>query len=287
MMDSTVETMKIITDGLGAVDERPMDDIVRISFTPSGKLTDVTVLITGPMGLHPGQSIYGASDLPLVIWPFYTPGKKLTLANVGVSKPPSLKLGAGQTLFGPAEFVTSGQTGVFWSDTDRLVLSAAFGAPTHNFLLSDHLSHAWNGAWGASPFDVMYSAEGWEITPTLNIEPVKIDITGTVDFRVVDGQVQVKGAPLGASITEVALINAQYGQGTGAVRGGSLQGLVSDLVITDSEIANAFTVTKAILTNVGLKWAAGAQKRIQQCTWQATRTVTTGVPQPLISLATP
>jgi hypothetical protein len=95
------ETFDVASDAFGPVDLRLKDIAVKISGTPVGEWEALTVLFPY-LSSQIGTRIHGDTDKPLVI--IALDGTRRTYHNAAITKMPSLKLAATETLLGNVEW---------------------------------------------------------------------------------------------------------------------------------------------------------------------------------------
>lgn len=262
----------------GEVDGRINDKKVEVSFEPSGRFTAALLAVLYPYAaLNIGASVYGAVDKPLVIWS--RAGKKLTVPNAAITKLPNARFGVGATINGSITFTgllknsTAPETaGAYW-----LVETAAYPGDT-GFTTADILTKAYASAWGAAaPWNSFLTEKGWDVSFNLSLAPQMVDGLGTVDMTLQELKVEATAIPVGPNETQV-LAKMQEDQVMG-----SSYATADSLVISATGVY--FSLDNAGLTEADLGWGA-QRKRIGQCKWMATRTVTGGVPDPLYFIGT-
>lgn len=277
----------IETSGFGQIDQRAIDVDYKIRFVPSGDWVSHAERLMAPLALKVGESIFGATDTTMVIKPFLAGQAVLTFKNVGISRPPTLRLTAGETIIGECEFTALRSDATTWETADSIVAVGAYSAPDHaTFNVDAHNVQPWNAAWGASPWDSFQTENGWTITPTLELSEQRIDNAGLVDLTVRAQSVTAQAVPVDTGLNEAAVLAKLGHAGVGKVRGQSLAAVGADLVLTANDGGYTVTLDKAALVDAQLGWG-GEAKRIGQCTWRATRTFTTGVANPLILITVP
>lgn len=273
-----LETFLVDTSIHGKVDERVIQRVTRVRFTPDGQFESQSVIWPyGAMAL--GASVFTGTDLPLVIKT--VAGKTLTFAAAAITRMPSLLLGATRTMLGDIEFTCLGTDNEAWTVADNLVEvgTAAFSDAT--FAPSSIVTQPYTGAWGSSPWNSISTQDGWTVDFDLQLAPVTTDADGLVDMTFQSLAVTARCRPLG--ITEADLVTALRLQGSGNARGRSLQLNSNDLVITGT--GAVITVKSAQIKSGPMMFGSGAL-RIGELTWVATRKFTAGVADTLFTVAT-
>jgi hypothetical protein len=237
------------------------------------------------MSLAIGASIFNSTDRALVI--HGRDGIKLTLHNAALTQMPSLRLGVDKTVTGPLKF-----TALLAKNTDPTNAAAYFTSASEaypgdlDFIPGDIITQAPASAWGASsPWNSFLTEAGWEITFALRLSEQTADGLGTVDIRLQGLDISAKCVPIGPTAAQaLAALQSSAAFGT-SLAGDDLQ---IDTDIIDSAVpapaAAIITLSAAALVDAELRYGSQA-KRIGTCEWVATRTFTTGTPNPLFSLA--
>lgn len=275
-----LETFAVDTAAFGKVDERVTDRITKVRFTPDGQFEGLGVL--WPYGSAAiGSSIFGATDVPLVIQTI-ADGKAITFNAAALTKMPDLELGATKTMLGEVEFTCLGTNNEAWTATSNLVSIAANAFADTSFSVAAILTQAYTGAWGgASPWSAITTSDGWKVGFSLGLTSVTTDADGMVDMTLESLEVTASCTPLG--ITEANLVAALKLQGSGATRGRSLASGSSDLVLTGT--GAVITLKGAQLKTGPMQFGRGAL-RVGELNWIATKTFSSGAPLPLFSVAT-
>ena len=271
----------IETSAFGKVDTRLKNKKYTVAFEPDGRMTAALIAILWPYGASAtGLSIFGSTDYPLTICG--RDGIKVTLVNAALTKMPSIRMGVGVTFAGGCEFTAllANSTAVTNSAAYLTVVTLAYPGET-GWLASDILTGPVLCTWGSSPWSAFQvDAPGWEITPTLKLSNVDADGLGTVDMILQGLEVTAKASPVGPVVADV--IAAMDGAGE---LGSSFAAAGTEMILTQGTAPKLITVTvyNAALVDADLAWSA-SKKRVGACTWQATRTVTSGTPDPLFSI---
>lgn len=273
-----VETFEVATALHGKVDERVVTRVARVRFTPDGQYESLGVVWPyGAMNL--GDSVFGATDLPLVIKT--KDGKTLTFAAAAVTRMPSLNLGATKTILGDIEFTCLGADNTAWTAANSLVTTATAAFSDTTFDPASIVTQPYTGVWGVSaPWSSIATFDGWTVDFDLQMAPVTTDAEGIVDMTFQSLAVTAKCRPVG--VTEANVIAALKLQDTGNARGRSLQTGSNDLVISNTGVT--VTVKSAQLKAGPLLFGSGTP-RVGELTWVATRKFTAGAASPLFTVA--
>jgi hypothetical protein len=276
------EKFDIETSSWGKVDTRIKNKRYEIAFEPDGRVTAALIAILWPYGDSAvGTSIFQAADRPLVI--HGRDGTKITLHNAALTEMPAIRMGVGVTFAGPCKFTAllALSTAVTAAAAYYTVATAAYPAET-GWLASDILTQPTLCTWGSAPWAAFeVDAPGWEIQPTMRLNPIGTDGLGTVDMTLSGLEVTARAIPVGPTMAEILTAMKAAGE-----LGSSVSSAGTELVLTSGTTPKLITVTvyNAGLVDASLVWGT-AKKRVAQCTWNATRTVTTGDPDPLFTVA--
>ena len=271
---NTKATFPIKTDVFQNVDDRLMNEQIKLTFTPVGEWEELAVL--WPYATTKlGSIVNDNSDLII----FTTAGKRLTFHNAIVAKMPDIHLSAVKTLIGQVEIdcylknnTAPDDADARWSIADDLLNDTTFN-PDNVF------TQPYKASWGAAPWDDFETKEGFVVNFAETWEVVHTDSLGNVATRLSGLGVTVKAQPLG--ISEEQMLEKLLLQGTGAVRGRSLSG--DDLIIQGTSVY--VRINKASLRNSVQHFAANLE-RIGELTWSANRKFVSGVAQPLFFVGT-
>lgn len=277
-LNFTPKSFAVTTAHFGEVDQRISDRIFEVSFEPVGTFTAALAALLWPYASTPmGASIYGITDRPLVIWT--RDGQKLTLVNAAVTGMPNMHFGVGKTIQGAIKF-----TGLVANSTDPsnatayYTLASATYPGDSGFLVSDIKTQAYSSTWGSSPWSSFFTEEGWDISFALNLKPQMVDGLGTVDMMLQGLAVTAKCVPVGVAAADILAKIAPD-----VALGNSIAALASNLVISGTGVYAQ--VNNAGMTDSGFSYGS-EKKRIGPTTWKATRTITSGTPDPLFYIGT-
>ena len=353
-LNLSLDTFDVVNDLYGAVDKRVSGQPVKVSFTPEGIFSDLSVLFpylssaigslitprypvsavdatadtvavaatslaagtpvsfgttdTMPTGLTAATLYYlsadaaglrtvhltaaaaiaatsaiditaiGSGDLAFVIQKALViignDGTRITLHNAAVSKMPSLVLSSIATLWGDVEFECFAKNGIAWSTAASLYTIDTATFADSGFDPADILTQPYAFTWGAAPWASVYTKTGIKVDPTLSLEAVEDDASGILTRRISALAFTAKAQPMGPSLSD--LMTAIALQGAGATRGRSLAG--SDYNIEGTGVY--VRLYAAALVGGPALWSSKLD-RMGELTWQATRTFTSGVSNPL------
>lgn len=249
------ETTPVETSVYGKVDERVLNRIVEITFTPigiwkggGGSFTD-TVAVLWPYlsnytigsTILPGTQ---ATESTVTIWT--TAGKQYVFQSGAISKMPSLSLSSQKIMCGPVtivcveELAASTNAIQAWSVDDSIIdnPSTATAFSLTDFDTTDILFDTYSAVWGSvSGFTAISDTiDGFSVDFNLGLEPQTCDNYGIYDWAISSLDVSCSFTPL--NVTPETVINAIKAQGTGAARGMSLNGIQSNSTLTISGSAS-------------------------------------------------
>lgn len=244
-------TEGIKVDDFGEIARVAKNFVVEFTGKPAGVLnaTYIGSMFPDARNKH-GQSIFTASDLPLIIWALhpFSGGdlNKVTWARGAISKSPTLLMSAtkGQIIQGEITF-----TCLMASDFDLTASDAWYAAANASYtgtsLDLDAIRYGrYVGALGvrSSPYDAMLAQDGFSLEATFGTKDIEVDNFGIID-RVYDADsytASVKFKPANMTKADVdTLIRIQ--DTTALLPGDVIGGGNEDLVIA----SDAFAVTLA------------------------------------------
>lgn len=282
----------VVVDAYGQIDERDEDIIVKADFVPEGRWNSATRSFLWPY-LNPtiGSDLFGTSDTPCLI---HDSNSHLhTIIASAVTKMPSIKLSAKETMIGSAEISGVRSSTKGWADAASLYTVAASGGTLTDTGFSTDLIkiQTYVGVWtGITGFTTITTEQGWEIDFNTELHWVKCDDIGTVKATLKSVSVMAKCIPIGtpaasvAATDQVNLDAAQYIQVTGGARGRSLNANGADLVITGADGTTIITIKNAGLVRAGYRFGSDVLRQ-GEFGWVATRSFATGVAGALCTLA--
>jgi len=277
---------KIEVDAFGQIAEVAKDCIAEFTGTPAGTIRAAD--LAGQMPYTPamiGQSIFGATDMPLVIQTI-NDGATITWSRGAISKYAPLLLSAtegtlykGEMTFAclmASDFTLTSATA--W----KSITSDAFADTT--FDSSKVRMAQYTAAWGTtSPYSAMISEDGFTLTPAITTENISVDNYGIIDMTLksVTGTAQFKPA----NLTEAQIDTLVALQGTGAMVPGSAIGDGGkDLIISSNTLVA--TLKQASAVDYALMYATG-KLRAGEVAFGSATTFSNGVANPLFTFTIP
>lgn len=259
---------KISTHGEGA--PRIADATAEISFTPTGRITADIIAALFPAGFRNpvvGARVFPASDTALLI--HGVDGAKLSFPNAALTKMPDLTLSPRGTAFGEAMF-----TALIKDNTARETAGAFYTSPAsatwaETFTDSQIVSVPYAGVWGSLAIP---NEEGWKVSFELQMEAVKVDGIGTVDYTVTG--VTAKATCKPSAMSAAVLLGALRPEGLAL---GSTLRESKNLVITGLAGGLIVTLYDAVLTEGPAQWGA-TSTRTGEITFEASRVLTGEAP---------
>jgi len=237
---------------------------------------------------YPGDSDYNLSDI--ITTPFLarwenteppTGTATATSASPAVFGDVADGLVVGDTIYnsGYANPALNGLFTVATTPTSGTYTLYLYGTatPLNNTLASDSGTFVRQNA-----FDSFTTENGFSIDTNVSLSETSTDDLGIIDMRFNQIEVTCKCIPVGPQPSD--LINALAIQGSGAIRGRSRAAVGANLYLTGAGLYAK--MTQASLVDITPIVGSSKKKRIQECTWKTTMTLTTGVPNPPLDLAT-
>lgn len=277
---ATVEIEKSLTSSAlhGDAGHAHLDTTGKVTFTPLGEWENLTKLYPYLSSL-PGDEMMTATDKPVVVHGRDT--ERITYAAGCITQMPEIICSPTETLFGQAEITCLRAADADWDDSNSLytIDTAAFSHAA--FSKAAILRVPFTAAWGSSPWDAIRTETGWRISFNLEYDFVTDDEKGKVGVTFKRLEVMARCTPLAKSMT--AILAAMNLQGGSARRGQSMEG-GSNLVLTGAGGSPVITVNKPIIERAGFRWGS-TTLRSGEIGFIAQRTFSSGVPQPLLTLA--
>lgn len=278
------ESFSVPTSAHGVIDQRKLNRYVRLAVTPEGRFDAALIAALWPHSgswITPGTSIYDSSaDRPLAI--HASDGALHTIVAAGVRQMPDLLFSAIESLVGQVEFGGVFATDADWDEASNLY-TVATGAsftdatmaasliPTQPYTLT--LS-------GVTGFTTVESLDGWRVSFPQNLNPWAPNSMGLIDESITDVGCVVTGIPINPTAAQILTAlglssggrGESFGQGAGA------------LTIVGDDGVTYLTIPSAQITNGNFGFGS-ATLRNGEVSFVALPTFTTGVPQPLFTLA--
>jgi hypothetical protein len=278
-LTETIETFDVNVDNYGKVDDRVKDRKVTISGTPAGEWESLSMLFPW-LGAVIGSRAHGDTDRALVIHAI--DGTRYTYHNATLTKMPTLKFAATETLLGEVEW-----TARVKDNTEPTAANALFTRDTStftdtSFVTANVRTQPYTLHWGSSPWDAFATVDGVEVSFDTSWQDLMVDGYGVLDQILSDVQVSAKFKPLG--ITQADIDAKLLLQGAaGAAQGSSLNARGTDLVITGSSVH--VILRGAAAKSMGQEFGMG-KLRNGEMEVVATRTFASGVAVPLAYVGT-
>jgi hypothetical protein len=264
----------------GNVDTRRADLIGQISATPCGIANSGLLAALFPYG-NPtiGASLGTGTDLPLLVKTLA--GKKLTFTAAFLSRMPTLRLSARETLFGgAAEWIAIIGNNITRT-TNNSMWTVADEAWSGSFDKAQLICKPTAAAWGSTaPWDAIKTESGWTIDFELGMEPVTEDTEGTVDYILTSVGVMAKCRPLG--LTESHVLTAMRAQNTGNAIGASIR--TGDDLVLAATGGLTVTIKDAALVEGPLRFGT-TDLRVGELGFRAHRSISSGTPGAIFTVA--
>lgn len=275
IMKVAPKLFEVATAGHGVVDQRREDLQIEVSFTPK-MWTDLAKLFPYA-SMEIGASLYGATDLPLVIKP--RTGTGWTIANAAITKMPAITLSHNKPILGEMTFTgLCANNGL--NDTTILanyLSSGATGGALTGWDLTKVPNCRYTAAWGALLTSFL-SEEGFEISFDLATEDVTVNGLGTVDKILTSLSASCKVTPVGPVVGDVVAVH-----GASINVGGSQP--KNNLVITGTGTGSPIVTLANCIAQSSTGRTGQKVKRIGEFEFKTVRTATAGVIDPLWTFA--
>jgi hypothetical protein len=233
LVTPALELEAVDSDAEGVLDETVSIGPVTIKFTPSAPYADLVALYPNAMGA-PGNSLFGASDSPLVLTA--ANGVRLTFAAAAVLQMPDLTLTARGPVAGAVTFLALGARSVALTTPNRLVAidsatmpAAASGTPQ----LADDFAIT----WGAAPWVNLRSRDGVRLRFVMTTKRVLSAANALLDLTLDRLEVRASFTPASpGGPAEADLIAALQLQGAYALPGRALSATAETLTIAGGQL---------------------------------------------------
>lgn len=277
VVDIDLELFPIDSSLHGKIDQRVKERRVKVSFTPIGEWESLTAVWAWLASIV-GSSLFTGTDKPLVIKTLA--GRVITWAASAVKAMPVINLSSVQTIHGSMEFMCLGANSDVWTTSGNLWTDVSGAFSDTSLSSAAIITQPYTCAWGAAPWDSFQTKTGVLIEPTITTYEVETDTDGVVDLKLDGLEVMATLTPVG--MTETQMLNAMKLQGSGNVRGRSMNANSADLIISGTGVT--CTVKAAQMQSSKMNFGQGSP-RIGETKFVATRTVTAGVVSPMLVLA--
>ena len=195
----------VITSMYGKVDKVKTDTVLKIPLMLCGAYENLSVMFPSVfLGGAVGQSLFGNSDVPLVV--LGRNGDQITYANAQITKMADLRLGVDNDLFSAAvEFTAILANGKNPEAAGAYVTLTTGQTYADNAFSKANFQRArFTGAWGASTgFTSIVPQDGFQIGWQCETKPVAVDGLGTVDMTVDGFVAQCKCIPIGPTMAQL------------------------------------------------------------------------------------
>jgi hypothetical protein len=176
VLTTTNSTFDKETDAYGIVSKSKTDFTIVVEFEPVGEIEALAVLF--PHGnTAMGASIYGSTDKNLVI---VSADKTYTILNAQITQMPTISCSATKTAFGSVQFTGLLKIGGDPQNIEDYYTTTTGASIGTGFNPSLIYTAPYTATLGA--LDPFMSAEGFEISFDLSLNPVLVDGIGTVDM---------------------------------------------------------------------------------------------------------
>jgi hypothetical protein len=191
LISPALEMGLVNSDANGVIDGSVSGAMVKIQFTLSTPFADLIALYPHLQGT-PGASLFGASDLPLVL--ISANGMRMTFSAVAIVAMPDLFLTARGPVAGAVTFLAIGARSQGVMTSNRLVTidtAAMPSAPGGTPQLADDFAIT----WGAAPWANLRARDGVRIQFALTTKPVVSDANALLDLTLERLAVEARFSP--------------------------------------------------------------------------------------------
>jgi len=278
----------VSTSMYGQVDKVLVDRVYKLPLRLWGAWEHLAVLFPSyAMSPQVGTSIFGTTATPLVI--LARNGDQITYANAQITKLANLFLGVDSELFAAdVEFTciignSSGST-LFNPEDANAYYSTTTGQSyaDNAFAKTNYKRVRFTGAWGSiAGFTSVVPQRGFQISWELDVQPLKCDGFGTVDFTVGENTLQgtCRCVPIQPTIAQLEAQVAAQGVSLGTL----LSANVADLTLTGNGGSPVVVLKNAGIIEHG--YAFGTEPLRQgEIAWTTTRGFTAGAPDAVASV---
>lgn len=252
-----VETTRIGAQGLGD-EERIIDLMHEVSITPEGRWTANLIAALFPhLNKLPGQPIFSDTDRTLVLTG--TDGITQTLISTAVTKMPSVKFSAVESLVGPVTYTGLLGNNMDWDDASNRETLGSGGTFTDNTPYSNALikTQEYLGALsGVTGFSSIDTLDGFELVLNLRLSRFKTNRLGTYQYFFAGLDVAVNFIPINVTDANIKLATA----GLANLRGSALRANSAGtgaFTIVGGDGITYLTIPSASVKSSGTRWGLG------------------------------
>lgn len=274
-MTMTQSTFDKDTDAYGMVGKAKTDMQIVVEFEPVGEIEAFGFALFPYANTASGNSIFGATDKPLVIIAL---DATYTILNAAITKLPSIRCTANNTVFGSVQFTgllkKTGDPNLLASyytrsGTTGVIYDAAFSPATI-------ITAAYKATLGATTaFD---SSDGFEISFDLALNPIVVDGYGTVSMSFNNIGATISCTPIGVADD---FFDTYFG---GIDTGEELPTSTLDISATGITGSLNFDCPAVQVISLDRAWST-SENRLGKLTMAAKRTFSTGTPVALFTVA--
>ena len=226
-----------------------------------------------------GSRLFPSSDQALVV--HATDGSVWTYHNSALLPNIGLVFKATETLFKEITWTALVIDGGNPTSASSIYTRSNSAFNDTSFATSSILTQPYTLSWGASPWNSFNTFDGVEVDFAAGTSEVTADGYGTIDYIITDQSATARFKPLGIPQSAIDAKLALQGSATSA-QGGSLNARGTDLIISGSHVY--ITLSDAAAKSQGYNFNL-TNVRLQEMTAVATRSFTSGAPNPLVSIA--
>jgi hypothetical protein len=276
------EWRQVMTSMFGPVDSWKANLVVRIPLRLYASYTALATLFPGYLlNPIPGASVYGTTDVPLVIQA--RNGDLITYKNAQLTKVANLYLGVDEELFSAEVEFTALLENAANPETAGSYHTRgtnAYSDATAAFSAANFSRTRFTAAWGGiSGFTGMVPQKGIQIDWHASLKPIDVDGLGTVDLSVAGMIAQARMIPIGPTLAQMK--SASQEETPMGTLGSALS---ADLVCTGNGGSPVITLKNAYLKANSMHFDV-ADLRVNEAVWETTRGFSAGSPAAIATAA--
>lgn len=262
--------MEHVVGGFGRIGRTKVDEIIRLTCTPTGEFSAAIAALLWPYGATTlGTSIFGATDTAFGVHTMA--GQKWSFHCGAVTRMPKISVGAGKLLYGDFEITCIVKNNTARSTANSLYTQAAVawsGQPSLASVVKLPLTSA---AWALGSPESITAKDGWEIDFNLALDWQTGADVGTFDALFSGLEVSARCLPLNyadARLDDLKIQGTGNDIGTGART-------EADLTLIQANPGATIVLKNASLDKLDPQFADRAD-RFPEAVWLARRDISAG-----------
>lgn len=278
------EVLSDVRIGGQTIEKKWIEYTAELQFPPDGRLTAPSLLLfwNDYANLLPGASIYGATDIPLIVTGSDTAVH--TLKCSALTGMPSIILHPERAAIGQATFTGIIGSAKDWTATDAFYEVTGSGTYTDStWVPSDPLRQQYSAAYGAiAGLTDFQAVDGWQIDFRLSLAVTKVQGI-TRDMKFTGLEVMARCQPADSTTAQIIAALKVPAASAGAT-GRSLFTAAQNLVITGADAVAHVTIPKASIYTGAFNFS-GERLRVGEVAFYACRNYASGVQSALYTIA--